>query len=419
MNATRGPLADFPTEDAIHRVVVSGLGAVSAFGLGVEPFWRGLLAGVSPIRPETRRLGSFEITRPAAAVPDYVPEAHFSRPELLLRARYSQFAILAAREAVRDAGLVYPETDPSQTAVVLGTGGGGEEAREEAMCRLWTSGKPRVHPAVVAKSNHQASVGLVCIDLGIRGPAFTLSTGCAAATHAIGQAFQLVRHGIVPRALAGGSEAIILFGNLLAFDAMQVLAADTCRPFSRDRNGMVFGEGAGIVVLESLRSAQERGARIYAEIAGVGMSADASDTVHPTVDGPASAIRSALRQGRLDPSEIDYINAHGTGTVVNDRVETQAVRAALGPHADRIAMSSTKSLHGHLFGGTGGVECIAAVLALHHGIMPPTANYLGPDPECDLDNIPNVARPRPGLRVALSHSFAFGGLNAVLAIRKI
>lgn len=402
---------------SLHRVVITGLGSISALGHNTNRFWRAMTEGQCGIKPVRKEYFGEVLTFPAAAVSDYQPADYFTEAELLLRDRYSQFALIATREAVADAGLEYPQEDASQTAVVLGTGAGGEESREGAAARFFGERNSRCNPMLVPKTNHQASVGLVSMEFGTTGPAFTVSTGCASATHAIAQAFSLVRHGVTTHAITGGSEASILFTTFKAFDSLRVLAPDTCRPFSRGRKGMVLGEGAGIVILETLESAQARGAKIYAEMVGCGMSADAGDAVHPTAGGPAGAIRAALRDARLAPQSVDYVNAHGTGTLINDRVENAALHQVFGSHAFELMVSSTKSMHGHVFGGTGGLELLATTLALYHGIIPPTLNFLGADESCDLDYVADEARERP-IDVALSNSFAFGGLNAVLALRR-
>lgn len=400
-----------------QRVVITGLGSISALGREIPTFWQGLQEGRSEIQPVSRKQCGEVVTFPAATISDYEPTDYFSGPELLLRDPFSQFALIAAREAVADAGLKYPQADPHQTAVILGTGGGGEESREAGAVRMFGDRNFRCNPMLVAKTNAQASVGLVSTEFGTLGPAFTISTGCAAATHAIGLAFFLVRQGLVNYAITGGSEASVLFSTMKAFDAVRVLSRDTCRPFCQERSGMVLGEGAGILVLESLEAAERRGAKIYAELVGFGMSADAQDPVHPDAKGAASAIAAALKDAQLEPESIDYVNAHGTGTIANDRTENTALHKAFGHHAHNLMISSTKSMHGHAFGGAGGLELVATVLALHHGVVPPTANYCTPDPECDLDYVPNIAREVP-IQAAISNSFAFGGLNAVLAVRR-
>lgn len=401
-----------------RRIVITGAGVVSALGIGKGALWRGIVEARSGIARTTRRIGDYEITVPLGAVPDYRPSDHFSEGDLLLRDPYAQYALLAAQEAMEEAGLPDATFVPERTAIALGTGAGGEYAREEAAYRFLAEGKPRCNPTLVPRTNLQASVGFLSMKYGIRGPSIVVSTGCASSNHAIAQAYLMVKHGIADRALAGGSDANAVYTNIKAFDAMRILAPDTCRPFSRDRRGMVLGEGGGVVVLETLDLARARGATILAELAGVGMSADAVDMVHPAATGPAQAMRTALADAGLNPEDIDYINAHGTGTRINDREEIQAIKHTFGSHARRLAVSSTKSLHGHALGGVGGIELTATLLAMRENVLPPTVNHLGPDPDCDLEVVPNVACERP-IRAALSNAFAFGGLNAVLALRKI
>lgn len=400
-----------------HRVVITGIGCVSSFGVGAAALWSGLVAGRSAITMTRVVLGELEANFPAAPVPGFVPADHFDVDSIALRDSFAQFAIVAAREAVHDAGLAAPEDEPGDTGVILGNGGGGERTREATALRLIREKKLRLNPMTVPKTNLQAPVGFISQEFGATGPSFVISTGCAAATHAIAQAFLVVRHGLARRVITGGCEASVILSTLQAFDATRTLSHTTCRPFSRERDGMVIGEGAGVVVLEELQSARQRGAKVYAELAGVGMSADAFSSVHPREAGPAQAMRIALRDAAADPSEVDYINAHGTGTLVNDRVETSAIRSVFGSHAGALTVSSTKSLHGHALGGAGGIELVATLLGMKHGVAPPTANYLGPDEDCTLDYAPNEAKPRR-MDVALKQSFAFGGLNAVLVLRR-
>ena len=324
---------------------------------------------------------------------------------------------LAAREAFAEPACARADEDPSRTGVVLGNASGGEGTREGLVERIIRSGQMKREPLLVPRITNQAAPAMVSIALGLTGMAMTVANGCAAANHAIAMAVLLIRQGVVDRVLTGGTEGNVCFMTVRAFGALRVLATDACRPFSRGRRGMCLGEGAGIVVIERADIARRRGAPIYGEIAGVGMSADASDLVHPAVEGAARAIRGALADARMAAEEVGYVNAHGTGTPVNDRVECAALKLALGDHARRIAVSSTKSLHGHPLGAAGGLEMVATLLALRHAAVPPTANYLEADPDCDLDVVPNEARP---LRfdAALSNSFAFGGLNAVIAVRR-
>ena len=303
-----------------------------------------------------------------------------------------------------------------RTAAIIGTGAGGMNTTEDNYHRVFVDGATRVHPLVIPKAMANAAASQVSMFFGIRGPAFVVASACASATHAIGLAFHMVRSGTVECAVTGGTDACLTFGTIRGWEAMRVMAPDTCRPFSRDRKGMVLGEGAASFVLETLDSARARGAEILAEIVGFGMSADAKDITAPDAGGMARAITGALRDARLDPCDVDHVNAHGTGTLANDRTETQAIKASFGDHAAKLAISSTKSMVGHPLGSAGALELVAALSAVRSGIVPPTIGYLGPDPECDLDYVPNEAREMK-VDVAMSNSFAFGGLNAVLAVR--
>ncbi|WAC71552.1 beta-ketoacyl-[acyl-carrier-protein] synthase family protein [Roseateles sp. SL47] len=399
-----------------RRVVVTGVGCLSAQGIGRHAVWDALCAGRCGLKPTTRSIGTFSVTAPLGVVPDYRWQDHFNEDELILLDPYAQYAILAAREALGDAGLLDSDHDRSRTAVILGSGAGGEHAREEAAWKFLGEGRQRCNPMLVPRTNHQASAGFVSMKFRITGPTMVIATGCASSNHAVAQAWLMIKQGLVDRAVTGGSEANLVYTNIKAFESMRVMGTDTCRPFSLGRSGMVLAEGAGVVVLETLDSALRRGAAIYAELAGVGMSADATNVVHPSAEGPAQAMAAALALADLRPADIDYINAHGTGTPVNDAEECKAIRQVFGAEADRLCVSSTKSMHGHALGAAGGIELVATLLAMRHGMVPPTANYQGPDPACDLDVVPNVARPAR-IRAALSNNFAFGGLNAVLALR--
>lgn len=401
----------------MRRVAITGLGCVSALGLDRNSFWDGLKAGRSGIGP-LRSVNTARLQiRVGAEVPAYDPAAHFEPKRLSLLDRFSQFALIAAREAVRDAGFDLAGEAASQTAVVLGAGAGGRTTDEAAYERLYGRGEPRVHPSTIPRLMASAAASQLTIEWGLTGPAFSVSSACSSASHAIAQAFLMIRHGMAEAALAGGSEACFTLGSLKAWEALRVMAPDTCRPFSRGRRGMVLGEGAGVLVLEPLEAARARGARIYAELAGAGMSSDARHMIQPSAEGAERALRAALRDASLAPEQIGYINAHGSGTQSNDAAECRAIRAAFGAHASRLAVSSTKSMHGHALGASGALELIATALALRESALPPTANFLGPDPECDLDCLPNSARPAE-VEAALSNSFAFGGLNAVLALRR-
>ncbi|MBS0433013.1 MAG: beta-ketoacyl-[acyl-carrier-protein] synthase family protein [Proteobacteria bacterium] len=401
------------------RVVITGMGAICALGHDAREVWTGMREGQSAIAP----LAGFENqglrVKVAAQVRDFDPLRHFDEKKLLLLDRVSQFVLIAAREAVSQSGIDFAadESLRARTACVIGTGTGGEQTNDECSRRLYKEGNPRLHPLSIVRRMMSAPASQVSIEFGITGPAFVTSSACASANHAFAQAFALVRSGVADVALAGGAEACLTLGVLRAWEAMRVLADDTCRPFCKQRRGLVLAEGAGLFVLEDFDHARARGAEILAEFAGAGMSADAGDIVLPSDTGAASAIRAALDDAQLNADEVDYINAHGTGTPANDPTETRAIRKVFGDYADSLAVSSTKSLHGHALGAAGAIELIAAIGALREGILPPTANFLDRDPECDLDYVPNTARERE-VRAVLSNAFAFGGLNAVVALRR-
>jgi nodulation protein E len=348
----------------------------------------------------------------------YLPEQCFDAKRLNLLDRFSQFAVLASREAVADAGLDFSNGRGNSAAVVLGTGTAGKTTDDEAYYQLYWEKRPRISPLVIPRQMASSATSQLTMEHGITGPAFAVSSACSSSNHAIAQALFMVRSGMAETALAGGSEACFTYGTLKAWESMRVMAPDTCRPFSRDRRGMVLGEGSAVLVLEPLEAAQQRGARIYAELAGAGMSSDAGHITLPCEHGAARAMEAALNDAQLNAADVDYISAHGTGTPANDSTETRAIHSVFGEHSRKLAVSSTKSMHGHALGASGALELAATALAIHHGIAPPTANFSEPDPECDLDVLPNQAREMP-IRAALSNSFAFGGLNAVLAMRRV
>ena len=403
---------------ANRRVVVTGIGVISGLGLDRHSFWSALSQGRSGIRPMQlvdRTLLRFPN---GAEVPDYNPTTHFDEKDIGLLDRFAQFGVVAAREAVKDARLEFSDQLRERTAIVTGSCVGGQTTEDDGFVGLYRNNSNRVNPFSIPRTMGNAAASRISLELGIVGPTYTVSTACSSANHAIGQAFWLLRSGTVDVAITGGSEAIFSLGFLKAWEAMRVISPDTCRPFSKDRRGLILGEGGAMLVLETLESARARGARIYAELAGFGMSSDAHHITQPSPEGAARAMKWALEDGGIRPEEIGYINAHGTATLANDATETTAIRNVFGGHADRLAVSSTKSMHGHALGAAGAIEAVATVLAIRCGKLPPTANYTSPDPTCDLDVIPNVAR-KSDVEAALSNSFAFGGLNAVLAFRRI
>jgi nodulation protein E len=399
----------------MNRVVITGIGVVSPVGHTLDEFWSALVEPRSGIRPLTIVPTERLATRIAAQVDDFDPASHFNPKSMGFLDRFSQFAVCAARAAVRDAGLEISPELALETATIVGSGVGGQSTLEESYFKLYGQNSPRVRPLTIPRSMLNAAGSHVSIDLGLKGPAWTVVSACASGTHAIGQAFHLLRNGQAPVALAGGTEACLTFGSLKAWEALRVLSADTCRPFSKTRSGFVLGEGAAMLVLETRDNARRRDARIYAELLGFGMSADAVDLTAPDVDGARRAIAAALRDAKLNPDDIDYVNAHGTGTLLNDKSEAQALHRIFASRIDHVPVSSTKGVLGHSLGATGAFELAATALALHTQTMPPTANFEEADPECALDCIPNTARQGP-IRNAISNSFAFGGLNAVLAL---
>src|ERR1700683_2233314 len=401
---------------APRRVAITGLGIISPLGLNLEENWKSLSEGRAAIGPIQGADCSTLRFKNGAEVTGYDPVAHFPGGKDAYIDRFAQFSVVAAREALRNSGLQLTPELRERSAIVCGSAVGGQAAIEAGFQDLWVEGRGRVHPLTIPKTMSNAGASHIAMDMGMSGPTYTVSTACSSANHAIGQAFRLVRDGEADVAMTGGSEAMFSIGMLKAWEARRVMAPDTCRPFSKDRRGMILGEGGAMMVLEPMDAAKARGAKIFAEICGFGMTADAHHLTQPAVHGPARAMRGALREAGLGPEAIGYINAHGTGTPGNDPVESSAIREVFGAHADKIGVSSTKSMHGHALGAAGALEAIATILALYYGILPPTANFNEPDPECDLDYIPNQPR---ALRVeaALSNSFAFGGLNAVVAFR--
>jgi len=396
-----------------RRVVITGLGAISALGRTCSENWDALSNGRSGIGPlEAVDRSQFRM-QSAAELREFDPALCFERAGDHLD-RFAQFAVLAAREAARCSRIEQVPHFREQTAVVTGSCVGGQSTQDRGFVELYVNKRRSVSPLTVPLVMANAGASQISMDLAITGPAWSVATACSSSNHAIGQAFWMVRHGMTEMALAGGSEAPFSFGHLKAWDSLRVVAPDTCRPFSKGRRGIILGEGGAMLVLEPLEAALARGAFIYAEILGFGMSSDAGHLTMPSGDGASRAISSALEDAGLQPEQIGYINAHGTGTPANDSVEVAAIRRVFKQHADQLPVSSTKSMHGHALGATGALEAVATVLALRHGILPPTANFLERDPECDLDVIPNEPR-RANVQYALSNSFAFGGLNAVLA----
>ena len=397
-----------------ETVAITGLGCISTLGQDVPTCWAALSTGSCGIGNLEGFDNSDLRVHKAAQVWHYNPTNHFSRAELALLDRHSQLAVIAAREAAADAGL--DENHLLSAAAVIGTGCGGKETDEQTYQKLYLDHKSRVHPFTIPRGMPSAAASQVSIKLGVQGPAFKISSACASSNHAIAQAAIMIRSGMLDIALSGGTDAPFTYGLLKAWEAIRVLSSDTCRPFSLDRDGIVLGEGAGIVILESMKHAKNRGAKVYAELAGLGMSADAAHITDSSSGGAARAMACALKDACITPAQVSYINAHGTGTIQNDPAETRAIKQVFGGHADNLLVSSTKSMHGHALGASGAIEFIATVLSLRHGIIPPTVNFTAPGDGCTLNYVPN--RPVSlDYDMALSNSFGFGGLNAVLAIR--
>jgi 3-oxoacyl-[acyl-carrier-protein] synthase II len=408
------------------RVVVTGMGAITPLGHDVASTWQGLSHGESGVAQITLFDASPLRTQIAAEVKDFDPVAHFGRREARRYDRFIQFALVAAEEAIDDSGLTFGNGASERTGVIVGSGVGGISSILEAAEVYANKGPRRVSPFLIPRMLADSAAGQLAISFGIRGPNMAVVTACASGTNAIGEAAEMIRRGWVDAVVTGGSEAGITGVALAAFNVMGAVSTENenptraSRPFDATRNGFVMGEGAGILLLERLEHALNRGAYVYGEIVGYGSTADAFHMSAPPEDGRGAvdAMRMALRNAGLSPEQVDYINAHGTSTPLNDKTETLAIKTVFGEHAYRLAVSSTKSMLGHLLGAAGAVEAIACLKALNEGLIPPTINYRHPDPECDLDYVPNAARPAP-IRVAMSNSFGFGGHNATIVFQKL
>jgi len=409
----------------MRRVVVTGMGAVTPFGVGVPALWEGLTSGRSAVGPITRFDAAQHTSRVAAEVRDFDPLTVLDKKDALRMDLFVQYAMVAAQEAVDDAGLVPPNALGTRTGVIVGTGMGGVPKLIETYEILQARGPRHFVPYMLPALIPNMAAGWISIRFGARGPNSAISTACAAGAHAIGEAFRVIQRGEADVMLAGGSESLITPVVFFCFDSLRALSTRNdaperaSRPFDKNRDGFVLGEGAAILVLEEVEHARARGAPIYAEISGYAMTADA---YHPTApaeggEGAARCMSLALNDARLHAEDVDYVSAHGTSTSFNDKHETVAIKQVFGAHAARLAVSSIKSMIGHLLGASGAVAVIATILALREGIVPPTINYETPDPECDLDYVPNVAR-RACVKTAMVNAFAFGGTNAVLVLQK-
>ena len=400
----------------MKRVVITGAGTINALGHNVPQTLEAMREGRCGIGlldfRDVDRLG----IKIGGQVRDFNADSEFNRQQMSLYDRFTQFTLLAAKEAIGQSGLTFTGDLAATSGVVLGTAGGGVSTWDDNYRAVYEEGKNRVHPFVVPKLMNNAAASHVSMEFNLKGPSFTVSTACASSNHAMAQAFAMVRSGMSTAMVTGGSESMLCFGGVKAWEGLRVMSKDACRPFSANRNGMVQGEGAAIFVFEEHEHARARGADILAEVSGFAMTSDAADIVMPSKHGAGRAIAGALKDARINPEEVGYINAHGTGTAANDKTECAAVADVFGRYADDLMISSTKSMHGHLIGGTGAVELLAVIMALRDGVIAPTIGYEEPDPECALDVVPNTAREAE-VDVALSNAFAFGGLNAVMALR--
>ncbi len=405
-----------------RRVVVTGTGLITPFGIGRRKFWDAIRSGCSGIS-KIRQFDSSQLKcQIAGACHDFDPAFFFLDPDDFRRMdRVSQFAVAAGSLAVRESGLCKNSCD---TGVIIGTGLGGITTDDVQHALLHAKGARFVQPTAIPMIMYNAAASHISSRFGFKGPGYTITTACASGTQAIGEAYRLIKHGYTHTMIAGGADAPLSFGIFSAWCALRILSTrnsdptTACRPFSQDRDGMVLAEGAGIVVLEELQHAMNRFSPIHAEVIGYGSSNDAYHITHPDVDGEAEAIKNAMKDAGLAPNDIDYINAHGTGTKINDLAETAAIKKVFEKRAYSVPISSTKSMIGHAMGGAGAIEFIVCCLSLQHDLIPPTINYYVRDPECDLDYVPNVARAE-SLDIAMSNSFGFGGTNAVLILKKL
>ena len=399
-----------------RSVVITGLGAVSGLGLNTSTFWDALVSGRSAISPLIPPVKGTRISL-GARLPYFDPLNYFSADELSLLDRYSQLAVIAAREAVKDAGLDCNDEIIASAATIIGSGCGGKHTDEDTYDQLYRQQRTRAHPLTIPKGMPSAAACMVSMLLGIKGPSFAVASACASGAHAVIQGSMMIQSGMVDVALVGASDSPFTYGLLKSWEALRVTTSDTCRPFCADRSGIVLGEGAGMLVIEDKKHAIARGAPIYAEFAGFGMTSDAGHITRPDVAGISGALTNAMTNTGIAAYEVDYINAHGTATPANDIAETAAIKQVFGEHANSIAVSSTKSMHGHALGASSALELVATTLATQTGIIPPTANFTVADEDCDLDYVPNESRKKE-INFAMSNSFAFGGLNTVIAIRK-
>ncbi|MDB4533825.1 beta-ketoacyl-[acyl-carrier-protein] synthase family protein [Vicingaceae bacterium] len=400
-----------------RRVVITGIGTISSLGNNVDEFWSSLSAGRADIKEITRADTSKMRFTKGFEISDYKTEDHFDKTSAGLLDRFAQFAAIAAREAIKNSCLASTPGLMEGAAVITGCGISGQDSIDLVARSLYEQKKRGVHPFTVPRVMGNAGASRISMEYGIRGPAYTVTSACASATHAVGQALWMVRHGVVDVAVTGGSEAPFSLGHLKCWEAMRVMDKESCRPFCKTRKGTILGEGGAILVLESLESAIKRNANIICEIVGFGMSSDAHHVTHPTVEGPVRAMQSAIKDAQISPTDVGYINAHGTATTINDRNESNAINMVFGEHAKKVYVSSTKSMHGHALGATGALEVAATAFALKTHLLPPTANVVSQDPECEINLVTDKALDAD-IQYGLSNSFAFGGLNAVLILKQ-
>lgn len=399
-----------------NRVVITGQGTINALGNTVAETLDAMSKAKVAIGPlEFDNVDRLSI-KIGGQINSYEASERFSRQEISLYDPFTQFALIAAKEAIDQSGLVFEDALSEFSGVILGTAGGGLQTQDANYRTVYEEGKNRVHPFVVPRLMNNSAVSHVSMAHMLKGPSFTVSTACASSNHAMGQAFQLIRSGGAKVMITGGAESMLCFGGIKAWEGLRVMSNDGCRPFCKTRNGMVQGEGAAIFVFEDYDHARARGAEILAEVVGFAMSSDAGDIVTPSIGGARRAISGVLRDAQLNPNDVGYVNAHGTGTTANDKTECAALREVFGDHSAALMVSSTKSMHGHVIGGTGAVEMLACIAAVKDGMIAPTAGHREADPDCDLDVVPNEARDQK-VGVAISNAFAFGGLNGVIAVK--
>jgi nodulation protein E len=400
-----------------RRVVITGLGTICGLGKSVDEVWQNIVAcrtGIAPMETVNAKNIRF---KNAAEIKNYNPLDYFSQKDLLTLEKPSQFSLIAVREAISDAKIEWTDELKQNTCIITGCSIGGQDSQDVGFRDLYMEHKNSINPLTIPRIMPNAGASQISMSYDITGFAYTISTACSSSNHAIGNAFWMLRNNVCDMAISGGTEAPLSFGFLKAWEALRVVASDTCRPFSKGRQGMILGEGSAMLIMEPLENALKRNAKIYAEIVGFGMSSDAGHITKPLQRGPEKAMQLALQDAEINFDEIDYINAHGTGTTANDPMEISAIKTIFKDHSKKLSVSSTKSLHGHILGGTSAVEAVATILALEHQIFPPTGNFIEPDPECDLDVVPNASRAGK-INFAMSNSFAFGGLNAVLIFKK-